>query len=88
MSLQPSVNGYKQQQYIAPTVQSSLNPQVTSRGCSRAFMVCIFYRAFHWAVDMYENKKPFQWPYAHKAIDAWIKDAQTDMSQRPDWDKT
>ena len=60
--------------------------QVTSRGCSKAYMICIFYRALDYAMDCYENHIDFGWPYQQKAIDEWIRHARSDMLATPGWD--
>jgi len=61
--------------------------QVTSRGCSKGYMVCIFYRALEYAINCHESGATFGWPYPAAAITEWIKSARGDMRERPDWDR-
>ena len=60
--------------------------QVTSRGCSKAYMICLFYRALEHAIDCHENNTQFFWPYSHRVIVDWIRLARVDMMALPEWD--
>lgn len=63
--------------------------QVTSRGCSKGYMVCIFFRAWEYAMACHANGTPLSWPYPTKAIESWIIAARLDMCHPAcaDWDK-
>jgi len=60
--------------------------QVNSRGCSKAFQVCLFYRALRTALQMHAKRVNIQWPYSSTQITEWITQALEDMSANPQWD--
>lgn len=71
-----------------PTQLTTYAPtSVTSRGCSKAFMIVLFYRAFEHALNCKDEQIPFGWPYPHKAIEEWIMKARKDMRDTLHWDQ-
>jgi hypothetical protein len=60
--------------------------QVNTRGCSKAFQVCLFYRALRTALQMHAKGENIQWPYSSAQITEWIMQALEDMSANPQWD--
>ena len=63
-----------------------MDGQLSPRGCSKAFQICIFYRALYPALQMHAKGVNIQWPYSSLQITNWIKHAKEDMIANPQWD--
>lgn len=63
-----------------------MTSQLTSRGCSKAFQIATFNRAFEYALNCYEQGESFGWPYSSSLVSEWIYKATEDMKMHPEMD--
>jgi hypothetical protein len=47
--------------------------QVSSKGCSRAYLVCVLWRALHFVREEYNNGRTVSFPFPLCAISDWIE---------------
>jgi hypothetical protein len=52
--------------------------QVTSRGCSRSYILCVCYRALYFVSVEYEQCRNTSFPFNEDEVKLWLTLAQTD----------
>ena len=63
------------------SVVLSLFMQVTSRGCSRAYIVCVLWRAWEYVRLLKSNDSSIAFPFADSVVVAWLTAARSDCTQ-------
>lgn len=50
--------------------------QVTSRGCSRAYIVCVLWHTWEYVRSLYVQKLPVCYPFPEDAVKQWLVQAK------------
>ena len=61
------------------TVFSNMN-QVSSRGCSRAYILCVLLRGLHYVRKLRAKSQPVSFPFPAFEIECWLEKAKEDCS--------
>ena len=52
--------------------------QVSSRGCSRAYILCVLFRALKYVRMLRSLSQPITFPFPASEIDIWLEEAKID----------
>jgi len=53
--------------------------QVSSRGCSKAFIVCVYSRIFETCHQKWQQGQALSWPFTTQELAGWLNLAKKDM---------
>ena len=54
--------------------------QVSSRGCSRAYILCVLFRGLHYVRKLRRKSLPVSFPFPAFEIECWLEKAKEDCS--------
>lgn len=69
---------FAESKYNHPCI-SSMN-QVSSRGCSRAYILCVLYRGLRYVRNLRAKSQPVSFPFPAFEIECWLDNAKEDCS--------
>jgi hypothetical protein len=55
--------------------------QVTSRGCSRAYIVCVLWHAWEYCKKLKAESKSICFPFPEETVEEWLLVAKDDCQQ-------
>lgn len=58
--------------------KAKITDQVTSRGCNRAFIVCVLYRVLNHVVSVHQNGTVVEFPLDKELLRSWMASAVID----------
>jgi hypothetical protein len=57
--------------------------QVTSRGCSRSYIICVLWHGWEHVRYLKANDLPVCFPFPEEVVTGWLTAARNDCSQSP-----